>query len=205
MSNPTQFPVAAPTPPWHLWGSSVQLTAAVTAGNAVGQASDQLAKVDYRRPETWSFWFGAKMINGNPILSTGVLVQVWIDVIVGVGRSQFDTRQPDAIGFGLFPGRSFCSFAWDIPLGPGTNILDQPAKYATSGGGVVLDDRDTTIVPRVEWIPAQSIQCNARLAITTVANPQEVTVEVSGYFAPRTHVRPDWFLETFGGQETGGT
>jgi hypothetical protein len=60
--------------------------------------------------------------------------------------------------------------------------------------------------PPIEWLPAQDIQCYARASLGPVGTAD---IEVSAWFAPRSHVRPDWFRETdesrFRGGEVDGT
>jgi hypothetical protein len=64
------------------------------------------------------------------------------------------------------------------------------------------DSTPLVLTPPVEWLPAQDIQCTVRAGLQNVGT---ATVEVTSWFAPRSHVRPDWFNEQFLGGETNGT
>lgn len=197
-----------PLPPWHMWGNGETVTVSDAVGAAVTpRTSQQIARVNYKRPETWSFWIGARLTGGAENLGVGDgLIRLIVDIIPGVGRASFLTAQNQSPLVAIRP--AFVDFHWVVPAGdrPGASIDN--VKYTTTAITPPLDDRDDTTTRTVEWFPAQDIQCEATL-IKIAADIAEVTAEVHAYFAPRSHVRPDWFrrapaTEQFLGDETGG-
>jgi hypothetical protein len=198
-----------PIAPWHMWGTTQRMT--LSAPNPTITVSSQLARVNYRRPEHWRFFFGARLIGGDTVpAGNTVTYQISIDIIIGVGRSQFDTQEKAAV-FKFYP---FTSFRWDVP---GGQFPDGYKKWATSALSPPVDaPSDTTYPTRlpVDHFVAQDIQCQAVLQQTS--GPQNAVIaEVTAYFSPNVHVRPDWFVEQddpqaqraaqFTGTETGGT
>lgn len=178
--------------PWHMWGNSVQLRSdtGVAGGNT---AASQLLRINYKRPETWSFFFAAELLNAaTPAPNMNVVVL--IDLIAGVGRSNFDTFQQGNIL--TVPAFVRFDFLFTPPFGPGPF-----RKYTTRGSGPLVDDNIATSAPVIDWIPAQDIQVQVR---ARVSGPLGSLADVSVYgaFAPRSHVRPEWFTRV--GQFTGG-
>lgn len=194
MKRPTGFALA----PWHMWGATQVVRLTPVAGDNV-QASLQLLRVNYKRPETWSFFFGASLY-GAGTLSDALTVRVAIDVITGVGRSVFNTENQFLAGF-----PQFVTFFWN--LAGGQNLTNVARKWTTTGSRVHLDDTDATDTVRPEWIVAEQLQAKARIFVVAETTEPELKVEVTGFVAPRTHVRPEWFDDNnmFRGQETGGT
>lgn len=201
-----------PVEPWHIWGTSIRLTATVDSATTVGSVGAQLLKVSYKRPETWSYFLGARIVGartaaGSP-LSTGCTVDVRYNLMTGIGRTMFQTSDQLA-NFAAGAGLAFARFRWVVPAGPGTNLLLLPAKWTTVTRTPLHDDSDPTSFERIETFPAQDIQMSSQLLWTTVDQEMAVDVEVTAYVAPRTHIRPDWFAANaqrkFLGGETGGT
>lgn len=193
-------PNAAPfgMPPWHMWGTSQILT--LDGGDI---QSRQLAKITYKRPETWSMFFGVKVLAAATNVAS-LTLEVTFEVINGVGRSMFDTSG----GYPLATAgdRAFVYFRFDLPM----PYVPSPfgIKYTNVAHGPPLDDSAPTVRPTLEWLVSQDIQCQAGARATPSAN-STARIEVTSFFAPRTHVRPDWFLENppdqFRGSEHGGT
>lgn len=175
-------------PPWHLWGDSKTIT--VPSSIVVLQTQTaQLAKVSYGRPETFDFFFGAKIIGVNSTATMGT-VQVWFDVTVGVGRSHFE-----------MPGFEYFAFDWTVLPAP----LNKP-KYSTEVFGPIRDEGTTGIDNRIGEITAQDIQVTARIMYSSFGVPNSTAnVEVTAFFAPRAHVRPEWFRGEFSGGEDNGS
>jgi hypothetical protein len=188
-------------PPWHMWGNTARLELQSTP-NFGGMATKQLVKINYKRPETWSFFFGARVINaasGGAVLG----VHVAFDIIIGVGRTMFSTtpNAPPGVNALGTTVPAFVRFRFDVGI-PIVPLLNQP-KWTTTGQPPVMDDSTPLVLtPPVEWLPAQDIQCTVRAGLQNVGT---ATVEVTSWFAPRSHVRPDWFNEQFLGGETNGT
>jgi len=187
--------------PWHLWGGTVQMEqAAIAAAQPV--VSSQLAKIHYGRPETWAFFFGAKIIDGTPPTGAGdLLVKVDVDVMIGVGRTFFDTQQPITSIVGTPAEVSLVQFFWRIP--PSTVPTLGRAKWTQVGRTPLLNDDVATSAEKVEYITAQDIQVQAKLSVLGAALGS-AKVAVTALFAPLSHVRPDWFKKQFDGQELGG-
>ena len=182
------IPPAAPVAPWHMWGSSQQVSLTQTVAGGAPAQTMQLARVNYRRPETWSFWLAARLTGGDVNPGPGALVvEANVQVLFGVGRSIF--RSEDQGQFG------FARFLWSLPalVSPGGNLNNN--KYTTRVNSVVLNDVDATSFQPIDHIVAQDIQCWATFSILSVPVGNSVSAELTAFFAPRVHVRPDWFTE----------
>ena len=210
------FPLA----PWHMWGTSVAVDTTdvpILSGAERAAATQQLARISYKRPDSFRFLFLAELLVVPSVPTDGSTIQVDYDLIVGVGRSQA------TLGFTGSPGavestdastteffRGFCRFRWQAAGGS----YGPPKKWTTKVTSPVLDDTNTLLVlndARVsDVIIAEDLQCRARLAAAgTTSDP--VRVMVSAYFAPNVHLRPEWFTDRegneprFRGKEDGGS
>lgn len=180
-------------PPWHLWGDTKVIVVPHSIA-LIEEYSTQLAKVSYGRPETWDFMFGARIINLTEPLDTGE-IDVYFDVTIGVGRSQLQmlgfehfmfywTAMPSPLNIQKYSAEVFGPPRTDIPIPPATTIPDNVISEVT----------------------AQDIQVSARLQYTGGAIPvKSASVEITAFFAPRSHVRPEWFKGEFPGGEDNGT
>lgn len=196
-------------PPWHLWGNSQVIACSDTIVQSNAGNEGQLIRIAYGRPETWQFLFAARLLEGTQApADTGNTVNVQFDLTTGIGRSQI-----------IIPAFELYRFAWgragsaqNAPIGSmkwssqslGMRRLD-PAFPATPVSDP--DDWDAdgrSLSNPVTEIVGQDIQLRC---IVTAASLTSVTakVEVSAQFAPRTHVRPEWWLDTFPGGEAGGS
>lgn len=200
-----------PAPPWHLWGTTIQLEAPpVPLGtpNFRSRSRGQLARINYKRPETWSFFLGARLTGGNISLGGPQLVEVRINLLFGIGRSVFSTRQRDPQNPLSAGDHAFCTFQWNILAG--VNPSTEPAKYTTQVYAPIMYADLPAFTNTIDWIPAQDLQAEVDLIHTKSDENQTLTAEATAYFAPRSHIRPDWFTdgreeEAFQGQETKGT
>jgi len=196
--------IRAGSPPWHLWGGSETVELFINPASPATEfpvQTVQLARVSYKRPDTFNCLLVAKMLSG-PFAGAGdgFAVNVVFDLILGLGRANV-----------ILPAFQTLSWIWNT-------IADAPVNsplYATTGravqaqtnvGGVVTRDRED---PAQELV-AQDIQCSARAQgggnITGT-----VRLELSSFFAPVAHVRPDWYQDgetpieaVFPGAEVGG-
>jgi hypothetical protein len=158
--------------------------------------SVQAAKIEYRRPDSWGFWFGAKIISGVPSNVGGdLIVVVDVDVIPGVGRTSFSTQQEPAVlpGSGIV---SFCQFRWRIPAT--VNPARTRMKWSTLGRTPLLDDDDPDSGSTVDRIVAQDLQCQAKLQVQG-ASLGSARVSVTTLFAPICHMRPGWWRNAIDG------
>lgn len=186
--------VSTPLPPWHLWGIDQVVNPIVTAlptpNNTVTQ---QLARIAYGRPDTWEFLFVASVIQAQT-LSPGstINVQVLFDLIVGIGRGVSVLQ-----GFGslVFTGNAA--------------VLQGDTKWTTAVQAPENNDPLPSYRPNIDHVVAQDIQCSARVAVWEpgggpVVGDGTVKVQVASYFSPRTHIRPEWILGQFSGDEQAG-
>lgn len=174
-------------PPWHLWGSEQAVSVPASVGTANSSSSAQLARINYKRPDTWTFFFLARLLAGVPSGATQSAF-VSFDLTLGAGR-QSTTIQ----GFRVF------SFVWTVNPPIGTQLYASTAPNAINVGSAapVTDGF-------IETFPASEIQCTAN--VTIPASNGAVTMSVGCYFAPRSHVRPDWYAAPhpqFSGEEGG--
>lgn len=178
--------------PWLMWGSTQ--SSIFTPTPAPGTPSPvgvQLARIDYGRPETWTFLLGAqvKLFTRDAGVVTAD-VQVDFDVTVGLGRSSYTFE-------------SFAQFIWaGILPNTGTTLI-----WTTEARSPGFNSADTA-EHIVKEFPAQSINVGVRVTTTTsgaAVNPA-ISMDISAAFAPRTHIRPEWFskVANFRGGEQGG-
>jgi hypothetical protein len=167
-------------PPWHLWGATFTADCSVAAGSPIGagQLSSQLARIDYARPDTFSFFFAATLT----AMSAGSLT-VAFDLTLGLGRSSFTI--PAFELFTFVPG--------DLGTTKFSTSINGPKRSVADVGQNVIAE-----------LAAQSINCTARVTIGNGGAAASGSVITSASFAPRSHIRPEWFLKHFpGGEEAG--
>jgi hypothetical protein len=167
--------------PWQMWGSDKGFD--LTPGN---QQTAQVSRIDYGRPETWSFTMALKVTSGSAPAPVNGTVDCAFDLFVGSGRSTIQIR-------------NFMNFQVNIldlsnaavgPLLWGTETISPQRVFPPSGNTFPCDS-----------IVAQSINAEARVLFTCVDPLATVQLVASCFFAPRTHVRPEWFK---GGEFKGG-
>lgn len=174
-------------PPWHMWGTTEQFSF-VPPGFPPPQTV-QLARINYKRPETWSFVFAGRLTGGSTNTSgSDYHVVMLFDLIYGVGRSSDNTQQPQ-VGNPL-DRHAFAKLVWTVPNGQTPGQINGSVKYTTVVRSPLLDDTDSESFERIEWLAAQDI--NVQVNISTDAEFQTIRGEASAYFAPRSHIRPDW-------------
>jgi hypothetical protein len=158
--------------PWHMWGS--EQTVQVPAGGATTQsaATPQLARVNYKRPETWTFFFVATLLQG---VSSGATQAVFVafDLTLGVGRSSTTVA-----GFRTF------NINWTVTPPVNQQFFASTAPNVTGTNAPGTDGF-------VDSFPASEIQCTARCIVPATSGA--VVLTVGAYFSPRTHIRPDWY------------
>lgn len=193
-------------PPWHLWGNTERLTITSDSFGAARVVSGQLNKISYKRPDTWHWFFGAKLISGPTVASPQEAgVRIHFDVTIGVGRS-----------FYQIPSFETLQWVWSDPGGgpvptPPTDVL----LYSTTAVAPNRSYNNATppaaVENRINEIVAQDIQVQLRLE--GLSNfPNTIVVDVTGFWSPKTHVRPEWLLgdrvppeAKFPGNEIGGS
>lgn len=199
----------SPMPPWHLWGNTQRLDLELPVGvfNPLVQQG-QLTRISYSRPETWHWLFTARLIHADDAepLEQLQLTIVW-ELTVGIGRS-----------VQINGGFDNYNISWGTPLTP-TDAAPNGRLIWTTETFQAPPGRNQFIAPaveplnRIDSIVAQDIQLNVRAALLSPVFPRTVaksaTVEIGAQWSPRTHVRPDWYLDgptelRFAGSETGG-
>ena len=204
--------VRSNVPPWHMWGNSQIIDVAVPDSSDTSfpvQTPGQIFRVSYKRPETWHWLFGARIVNA-PNTGVGQTASITIqwDLISGIGRSQ-----QQMLGFDRF--RWVWAGAAGVP--PFAHVMwatstRTPALDYVFSGGVWLPD--ATTIRTINQISGQDLQLNVRVNWFMSGTPfAPLQIEVGGFIAPKTHVRPDWFLGAaapsplealFAGEETKG-
>jgi hypothetical protein len=192
-----------------MWGNTQPIVFTTGSFGAAPDSVNQLVKISYKRPDTWHWFFVAKLIAGPTPLSPQIAgIRVAFDLTIGVGRAVAQVQ-------------TFEEFVW-IWGDPGGGVSPLPplnqAKYSSSVWG---PQRQTQNLPSpgfpalptnpnaIEEIVAQDLQLQVRL-LSESNFPNTIQLEVSAFFAPKTHMRPDWFQPRqppeviFGGAETGG-
>jgi len=170
-------------PPWHMWGVDQSVNIALTTPNLTVPTS-QLAKVHYKHPTSWRFLFFCNVTHVTTVGATDT-VTAFFDLIVGVGRSQVNIP-----AFATLTG----------PFGNNGNGMlwtsaTQPVGAATPGA--------TLITPNIDTVVAEDIQCSARVFFGGNVTDSLACI-VGAFFAPEVHVRPDWFVHDFQGDEQQG-
>jgi hypothetical protein len=197
-------------PPWHMWGNSIPLRVDSTGLDEDHPVliSQQVTRISYKRPETWSFWLAGRLTSNVPMPGPAFVAMVF-NIYTGVGRSSFQTSQPVPATGSVFNQLGFCKLLWNLGMGDIPSAA--PVKYTTRCPTPPLDDRDATSTQIVEWIPAQDIQVTAQLIVLPILVPEVVVYEAEAhaYFAPRSHIRPEWYAKgppelQYRGDEIGG-
>lgn len=197
-------------PPWHMWGNSQTIRVnASTTDTTAAVGSGQLVKISYKRPETWHFLLVARIVDApRVVLSNELEVTVDFDVITGIGRSQQKLQNFDRFNWGWIQGQSPPSdkVLWTTQVRtPALRMVFDPDS------GEYVDVADS-IRPSVE-IVGQDLQVMCRVGLfmrgINEGDQSFADIEVSAFFAPKTHVRPDWFVNgppelMFPGAETQG-
>jgi hypothetical protein len=178
-------------PPWHLWGnSSENLALDADILGSTGKSA-QLARIAYKRPETWHFAFELVALSMTQPTNDFVL-DVFFDIVIGVGRSKISIDSFEHFTLssaGGPPGLVSPFRMWSTQvISPGRiQSVNGPSFPGTNPG--ICDH-----------IVAQDIQCNAR-AIFLGPPTNTIQLEVTALFAPKTHIRPEWFMQKFPGGE----
>ena len=196
-------------PPWHLWGGRQTVSTTVETVGAIRQGNvGQLAKVSYGRPETWHWYFSARLLKG-PDNTAGFFTRIFVhwDVTLGIGRSTVDMASLDNPtivrafdDYQIQWGPVVLTFPTGLQIW--TTQTRAPSRIYTSDAFILGDEP-------IQQIVASDINLSVRVVALTVidnvaAVGQPVDVEVVGLFAPKTHIRPEWHLHQFpAGEERG--
>lgn len=176
--------------PWHMWGGAAQVEASTLTTGLHYTTTGQLARIEYKRPESWRFLFYVQIVSFHT--TAPAIFQVDFNVQTGVGRSNLNISP-------------FETFKFLLPIGNGGNLV----KYSGDVNGPVRDDTAATPAdpptPNViDTIVGQDVQVGftAGVQLTNVGDTVNATVAVA--LAPWHHARPDWVLREFSGEEIKG-
>lgn len=215
--------------PWHMWGNTQVIEVPIIA-QIVGPMqlkSNQLTKISYKRPESWHWLFAARTVDGPTPAGGSVRLLVFWDLTLGLGRSVFQTGDPTTTpGSTILQTFDAYSFTWSSAPGFVRNAriwtteTFSPQRAWTNfgtipdpGGNAVPPEPNPTVIRSV---PAQDIQLDVRLFAQQFPPPntdvvgQTVQVEVSAFWSPKVHIRPEWLQldvppeAQFPGAEIGG-
>lgn len=170
--------------PWHMWSTSAIVD--VNPGHLGGIqefSSPQLASISFGRPDTWSFLFWAQATLQYSAPALAAILQVRFEVQLGLGRTnqifpdfeEYSIRQAD---------------------------LD-PRRLIYTGEVVSLNTRGTGLpaITPIDHVTAQTINVKANFVSDNGAGFQTGQVLVGCFFAPRSHIRPEWFTDQVGDDE----
>jgi hypothetical protein len=180
-----------PMPPWQRWGSTERITIPFVS-TAQRAASVTLSRVSYRRPDTFHFLFGAKLIVApSPAVGDHATIDAAFNVLVGVGSTVL--RIPVFERF---------VFDWIGPAAPPVEVL----LWSTEVNAPPRNNGFTTPNTCSELV-GQDITIEA--VCTNFFGPTDAVLEVTSFLAPKNHIRPDWFVDgppeqRFAGSETEG-
>lgn len=186
-------------PPWTMWGDQkiIDIPPGLFEAGLVFSTT-QIARINYKRPDTWRFLFEARLLSGGTgsVAPDACTVFVNFDLIVGVGRSST-------------PLESFCEFTWSWS---GTNPPPIAERRWSTFGQRPPRTSAGAAAYEIEQLVSQDIQCQVRCAGAVNYTPTvPIRVAVNAFFAPNVHVRPDWLQldvpreAQFAGDETQGT
>jgi len=177
--------------PWHMWGTTAPVRLErVTGGPTFLESSAQLARISYKRPESWRFLLAATVFHSQVSNAIPIVLDVEFTVQTGVGRGNL-TLSP------------FESFRFILPVGSGGLVR----KWS---GAVNAPVRDDTISPaetpnKIDTIVGEDIQIGYHVSSSIGGLVGDVIdLEVGCALAPWHHARPDWEIRDFSGEETGG-
>lgn len=190
------------TPPWHMWGNQETVTLRGITGNTTAPLNQQMLRVSYKRPETWHWLFAATLLAGPQALAGFAnSMIVTFDLTVGIGRTAI-----------TLPAFETFFWSWVGPLiAPVNNQIW--STQARAPNRVFFTPNPALPVDNVvDQIVAEDIQLSCSvLAAANGGVIGDFTVQIAAMFAPKTHVRPDWYLPepapleaVFPGGETGG-
>jgi hypothetical protein len=185
-----------------MWGSTQILEFETFNGFRALSAPLQIARIAYKRPETFRFFAAAQIIGGPDSLGNPVGIVVDFDLGFGVGRAATTTRDDRLDVSGLIVpsiNPSFVRLGWVIPAAPSFYATpnNAPKRFTTQSQPRVIDD--TTAAPVLttsDTFSADSCSVEVRAyAYSPTLPPGVYQVQVSWFSSPNVHVRPDWFAD----------
>lgn len=169
----TDVPYQTGIPPWHTWGSNQKLSFEGTT-KPQPPTSPQLAAIDYKRPDTWTFLLSCQLtgVGGTPPVNA-----VAIDFALTIGHGRGSIIIPTFARFEYTVAQMTALLGTTRFL----TTVEQPKENLSR----VTDNL-------VETITAQTIQCVATVTFEGSNFGTLFEFDVGAFFSPRTHIRPEW-------------
>jgi hypothetical protein len=174
-------------PPWHLWGNSLAVEVPFSVA-ILSTITSQVIKVSYARPESFNFLLSAQLVKIPEPANPGQIRVRW-DLTIGLGRSRVTLETFEQY-----------LFTWTGPTNP-----TGEAKWTTQVAAPLREDGVSTTASVIDHIVAEDIQLNARVDWGGAGPFSETAiVQLNAYFAPISHIRPEWYEGKFRGGEDEG-
>jgi hypothetical protein len=172
--------------PWRTWGNTANVRL-FGAGPAVQSQPNQLANVEYDRPDTWSWLFALRLQGDTSTFFNlgGAGPVASFDVTLGVGRSNI--RIPNFV--------SMQFSASTLNTGNPQLIVHSNSFTGTNGVNPGADPSPLgdTIRCELKDIPAHSIQVTGAVSVTGLVG--FLDCEFTAFVAPRSHFRREWLID----------
>lgn len=167
------MPYQTGIPPWHTWGSNQKLAFEGTT-KAQPPTSPQLAAIDYKRPDTWTFLLSCQLTG---VAGTAPVNAVAIDFALNIGHGRGSINIPTFARF-EYTTAQMVSLLGTTRF---VTTVEQPKENLFR-----------TNIPLVETIVAQTIQVVATVTFEGSNFGTLFEFDVGAFFSPRTHIRPEW-------------
>jgi len=179
-------PSSVRNPPWLMWGNSITQKLTWQGLGAVQQQTTQLVRIAYGRPENWTWLFEATLLTLNN--ANGGTFQVGFDLTVGLGRTSTTIQNFEFYQNTWIAGAAIVPYQWysNTVIGPGR------AGKADLRENILRN------------ICAQDIQLTARFSYLSIHAGDTCEAEISAYFSPVSHIRPEWFKGNMNAGEDSG-
>jgi hypothetical protein len=179
------FSAAQHLEPWRKWGSSETIEipdlGAPASGLPFGRVFANLINVEYFRPDTWTLFLGVQLMFGPGSTFLGDNPTPVFNVSLGVGQLNFTIPR-----------------AWGATLTVSEGVFAD--AYTTTLRGIVR--ANTGVIPVSDWeaepsrdlheLPAQTLQVQGQF---DYAGTGSAVINFIAMAAPRSHIRPEWFVE----------
>lgn len=172
-------------PPWLMWGSAQTIN---VKGSDVA-SSGQLCQIDYRRPDTWHFLIYGVVTRASNI-DPGTFLNIDIALTIGLGRT-------------TIPIPNFARLTW----GPGGATIQPNVVRACTTVEVAKENATRVSNNVINEVVFQNLQSTWSAAFVESNANSQADVQLTMFWAPKNHVRPEWFnspLAHFPGGETEG-
>lgn len=194
----------AVSPPWHLWGTSVlhEQAATILPAPNVLIGTQQMVNVRYGRPETWHWFFAAEIIQAAAVPGAGDTAGVSVRFVVnlGLGRANFAVERRASAGVDGIGAFEQFGWLWGVPLSGSQSAPVNQQIYSTQAVGPNRNQSTAglaaPIANPISQVVAETITVEARVTYnrSALAGADTLRLQIAAFFAPKTHIRPDWYL-----------